>query len=128
VNLGPTLNDIIWPSSRTGEQSVILRFNSDAANNQGLILRDDGSCTTCCSGAQGPMGNGSAVTVTTSDGMMRRTIVTVVPSSSVVIASAVGIPTGVYVVAVQHNWEALPQCTLFNQDNIPLLPFNRMRM
>jgi len=123
VNLGPTIHDIVWPIDGTPVQSVILRFDGGLANNQGLILRDTSGCSLCCGNL-----TGSAVTVGTSNGMSVRAMTVASPMSYIVVATVDLTKTpGVNVVSVQHNWEAYPECALYNAANIPLLPTTTMK-
>ena len=118
---GPALSDIVWPIDNTPTQTVILRYSSQLPSNQGLKLLDTSECSLCCR-------NGTAIIVTTSDGLRRATTVTVFPAHYVVLA-AVDLSKGpqLRVMSLEYNYDPYSQCTLYNQYSLPQLPFNITR-
>jgi len=124
VSTGPVVNDITWPIDTSAIQTVILRFSSSLMNNQGLQLLDTSGCTVCCRNM-----TGSAFTVTTSDNVIHRTTVNVNADAYVVLVTVDLTRTpSAHVMAVQHNWEAYPECSLYNSAHIPQLPLNVTRL
>ena len=125
VSTGPVLHDVVWPIDGSPVQSVILRFQSSLGHNSGLQLRDTAQCSACCNPANI---TGSAITVSTTDGMRRRTSVTVDPQAFIVSATVdLSGSSGVNVAAVQLNWEEFPECALYNSQDLPHLPVNIAR-
>ena len=123
VYTGPMATDVVWPLDGSAVQTVILRFDSSTAHNQGLQLLDTSQCDLCCRSM-----NGSAITVEASNGQMLRATVTVDAASFTVLATVnLSATPGAHVTAVQHNWEEYPQCSLYNSAKIPALPFNIAR-
>lgn len=123
VYTGPTAADVIWPIDGAPIQTVILRFRSDLANNQGLQLLDTSECSFCCKSL-----NGSAISVGTSDGQIRRAQVTVDATTFTVLATIdLSKSAGVRVISVRHNYEEYSECSLYNSMRIPHLPVNIAR-
>jgi len=123
VDSGPHYSDIIWPlDSASTSQSIILRFSPSLAHNAGLILRDTSRCSLCCSRLAG-----SAFVLHTSDGRNVRATVTVRPEAFLVVITAHDLPIGVRVDALLQGYENYQECALYNQFNLPLLPFNVTR-
>jgi hypothetical protein len=119
---GPQSADIVWPVPGP-VQTVIVRFSAALAANAGLQLLDTSQCDLCCRNL-----SGSAMTVYTTDGQRRRATVTVLPAAFTVLAAIdlSGLPE-LRVVSLQHGWEEYQQCGLYNNHNIPMLPFNIAR-
>ena len=117
VYQGPQPTQVLWPTAGAPVQTIIMRFDSSEARNEGLALLDTSGCSLCCRAT-----NGSAFSVYTTQGQRVRASVTV--AADTVLASVEGLPAGVSVASVQHNWDEYPQCALFNGARIPLLPFN----
>lgn len=122
TSVGPAVADILWPVDSSSTQSVILRFNPNLSNNQGLGLRDTSQCDLCCKSI-----DGSALTLGTSDGKTIRAQVTVDPVAFIAVATVTGLQQGVNVVSVQHGYEDYQQCAIYNSAALPLLPFNVSR-
>ena len=117
VYQGPQVSDIIWPVSGQPTQTVIMRFDSSLARNQGLTLLPTGECDLCCHDVRA-----SGFTLYTTNNEWVRA--TVVVASDTVVASISGVAPGVRVLSVQHQWEVYPECGLYNTARIPLLPFS----
>ena len=122
VYQGPTYADITWPLDGQAVQTVILRFHPADPWNAGLQLLDTSNCDLCCAAS-----NGSAITVVTSDRLIRRAEVTVVAEAFLVLATVRLSDPRLRVVSVQHNWEEYPQCALYNNARLPHLPLNVTR-
>lgn len=116
---GPEVSDVVWPMR--GEGVVVMRYKGGEGRNEGLRLLDTSECDLCCGEVEG-----SAVVLVGSDGVGRRAKVTVYAEAFVVVAS-VELEEGVEVVGVQLNWEAYPQCSLYNAELLPQLPLNIKR-
>jgi sialate O-acetylesterase len=122
VYQGPTFADITWPLDGQAVQTVILRFHPSEPWNAGLQLLDTSGCDLCCASLER-----SAITVVTSDNVIRRAEVTVVADAFVVLATVQLTSPQLRVVSVQHNWEEYPQCALYNAARLPHLPLNVTR-
>jgi len=122
VYTGPSAADITWPLPGTGGiQTVIVRFNSNLPNNQGLQILDTSECDTCCAKT-------SAFTITTSSNKTLDAMLTVDANNYLVLATVdLGNSTD-YVTGIQHNWLDFPECTLYNMYKIPHLPVSVSRV
>lgn len=104
-----------------GRQVVMMRYRAGEGRNEGLQLLDTSECDVCCSRQEG-----SPVVLMTSDGKRRRANVTVFPSTYTVVAW-VDVEEGVRVVGLQYNFDAYPQCSIYNGDRLPQLPMRLSR-
>jgi len=114
VSIGPTVADVIWPPSPFSNDSVILRLDPFLPNNQGIHLSDTAGCTNCCNL------DGSPIQLLTSDNQLSRAVVKVRPEAYVIEAS---LASKSEVIAVFQNWEGYPNCSIYSDVQLPMLPF-----
>jgi sialate O-acetylesterase len=119
---GPTVAKVSWPDAeaQAAVVTIILQFDSSLLYNQGMYLNGTKQCDDCCS-------NGSAFAVLTSDGRVRDANVTHVYAAAYVVLIMVELPAGLRVSGLEYDWAGYPQCTLYNSEMLPMLPFQRMR-
>jgi len=121
---GPMFSDIIWPLDGQPIQTAVLRYSSSNPNSYNLHLADTSGCTSCCAN----MTMSSPIQFATSNGRMVRANVMVSPNFYVISASVdLSATPGVNVVGISNNWEAYSQCAIYNNANLPQLPFNIAR-
>jgi len=119
---GPVASRVIFSSGNPSPYITTLTFNTTGDNarySKGLHLLDTAECTTCCESV-----DGSPVQYVLSDKSVVRAIVTL--NDTAMVASA-EIPQGVRVEQYWFNYEAYPQCSLYNSATLPLLPFATIR-
>ena len=122
VKDGPTVAKVSWPDAEAeaAAATVILQFDSSLPNNQGMYLNGTKQCDDCCS-------TGSAFALRTSDGQVRDANFTRVHAAAYIVLVTAELPAGVRVSGLEYDWEGYPQCTLYNSEMLPMLPFQQMR-
>ena len=120
VSTGPQYSLIVWPSAAqaAGNQSVQLLFDSNSTENAGLILKDTSDCIACCADWK----NGSPVTIQLRSGSVVSAVV-IVDAAHFTVTATVYVSDGDAVVGFWLNYTPFPECALYNDANLPHLPF-----
>ena len=121
VAYGPFSAPLTWPTGNPTNFSIHLPFITTGAQGRyarGLHLLGTAECTECCSVA------GSPVELVLSNKTTVRAAVRLVDDGLV---AEVVVAQGVRVEEVWFNYEAYPQCALYNADGFPALPFAATR-
>lgn len=121
VAYGPQPDAVLWPAGTPAQFEVRLMFNTSGGGQaSGLYLGGTAECRNCCSLA------GSPVQFVLSNKTIVRAVVgldTARNGSGSVLRASTVLGAGVRVLDLWFNYEAYPECALYNEGGIPALPF-----